>query len=43
MSSAVDAESLLQTLQQDIVVDGVEGCRQTEQNQSSKISSIDGS
>jgi len=30
MSSAVDAEGLLQTLQQDVVIDGVEGCRQIE-------------
>ena len=30
MSSAVDAEGLLQTLQQDVVINGVEGCRQIE-------------
>jgi len=30
MSSAVDAEGLLQTLQQDVVINGVEGCREIE-------------
>ena len=30
MSSAVDAEGLLQTLQQDVVINGVEGCRQID-------------
>jgi hypothetical protein len=42
MSSAVYAESLLQTMQQDVVIDGAEGCRQVEENQSSQIATIDG-
>ena len=42
MSSAVDAEGLFQTLQHDVVINGVEGCRQIEWNQSTKIPLIDG-
>jgi len=42
MSSAFDAEGLLQTMQQDVVIEGVEGCRQVEEHQSSGITTIDG-
>jgi len=32
MHIAVDAEGLLQMLQQNVVIDGVEGCRLVEEN-----------
>jgi hypothetical protein len=42
MCNAIDAKSPLQTLQQDVVVDGVEGCSHIEENQSTQVPSIDG-
>jgi hypothetical protein len=41
MSNAADAEGPLQTLQQNVVIDGVEGSCQIEENQNTQIATID--